>query len=63
MLSFFKNISPTEWLIIALILLFFLGPKIIKALARTSGESVKEIKKIKKSFNDTVEDIKQDVKQ
>ena len=56
MFDFIKNISPTELIIIVLILLVFFGGKAITNLARTSGETVKEIKKIKKEFTDAIED-------
>lgn len=50
MFDFIKNIGPTELGIIVLILVVFFGAKLITNLARTSGESVREIKKIKKEF-------------
>ncbi len=50
MLDFIKNIGPTELIIIAVILLLLFGSKIITAFARTSGETVKEIKNVKKEF-------------
>lgn len=57
MFNFLKNISPTEIIIIVLILVVLLGGKAIAArLARTSGETVKELKKIKKEFTKAVED-------
>lgn len=56
MLEFIKNISPTEVLIIALILVVLFGSKIVTGLARTGGETFKQIKKIKKSFTEAIED-------
>ena len=56
MFDFIKNISPTELGIIVLILLVFFGGKVITNLARTSGQTVKEIKKIKKEFTNAIED-------
>ena len=56
MLDFIKNISPTEIVIIVLILVVFFGGKAIVGLARTSGETVKEIKKVKKEFIKAVGD-------
>jgi len=56
MLNFFKNLSSTEVLVIALILIVFFGAGAIKKMGRISGESLKEMKKIKKNFNDAVED-------
>lgn len=50
MLDFIKNIGPTEIIVIAVILLLIFGAKAITGLARTGGQTVKEIKKIKKEF-------------
>jgi len=58
MFDFFKNISTTELIIIVLILVIFFGGKAMTSLARTSGETVKEIKKIKSNFTEAVEDDK-----
>ncbi len=55
MLNFIKNISPTELGIIALILIILFGTKTVTRLGRTSGETFKEIKKIKKSFTEAIE--------
>lgn len=60
MLNFIRNISPTEWLIIALILIVFFGSKLIIRLGKASGETLKQIKNVKKSFSDAVEDEKPD---
>lgn len=56
MFDFIKNISPVELIIIALILVVFFGGRAITGLARTSGETVKEMKKIKKGFMEAIED-------
>ena len=57
MFDFIKNISPTEIVIVVLILAVLFGGKAIASrLARTSGETVKELKKIKKEFTDAIED-------
>lgn len=55
MFDFVKNIGPTELIIIVLILVVFFGGKAIVGLARTSGETVKEIKKAKKEFTQALE--------
>lgn len=55
MFNFIKNISPTEWIIIVFILVVLFGGKVMKALGRTSGETLKEIKGIKKTFTDAIE--------
>ncbi len=56
MLNFIKNIGPTEWIIIALIVVIFFGAKIARSLGKASGETFKEIKKIKKNFTEAIED-------
>lgn len=56
MFDFLKNISPVELGVIALILVVLFGAKAVTNLARTSGHSLKEIKKIKKTFTEAVED-------
>ena len=42
-------------IIIVLILVVFFGGKAITSLARSSGETVKEVKKIKKEFISSIE--------
>lgn len=59
MLNFIKNISPTELAIIALILIVLFGTKIVTGIGRTGGETLKEIKKIKKTFTEAIEDDKE----
>ena len=56
MFDFIKNISPTELIIIVVILLVLFGAKVMRNLARTSGETVKEVKQIKKGFTRALED-------
>ena len=56
MLDFIKNIGPTELIIIALILIVFFGGRAITSLAKRSGETVKEIKNVKKEFTRALED-------
>ncbi len=60
MLNFIKNISPTELIIIALILVVFFGSKIVTNLGKTGGETLKAMKKVKKSFTEAVEDDKKE---
>jgi len=47
MLGFLKNIGPTELIVLFAIIVFFFGGKIAMRIGKASGESVKEIKKIK----------------
>ena len=56
MLDFIKNISSTELIVILLILILLFGGKIITHMAKTSGETVKEMKKVKKEFKRALED-------
>lgn len=57
MFDFIKNISPTEIIILVLILVILFGGKSIATrLARSGGETVKEAKKIKKEFTEAIKD-------
>lgn len=56
MFDFIKNISPTEIVIIVLILVVLFGTKAILGLARTSGKTVKGIKKVKTEFIKAIEE-------
>ena len=51
MFDFIKNIGPTELIVVLLILIVFFGGKAITRLARTGGETINEVKKVKKEFN------------
>ncbi len=62
MFNFFKNLSSTEIIVIVLILVVIFGGKVAKKFGRIGGESLKEIKNIKKSVTETVEDDKADKK-
>ena len=55
MFDFIKNISATELIIIVLILVVFFGGRAITGLAKTSGATVRELKKIKKEFTESLE--------
>jgi sec-independent protein translocase protein TatA len=54
--SFLQNIGPTEIILIAIIIIALFGSKILVSLGRTAGESLKEVKNIKKTFKDAVGD-------
>jgi Sec-independent protein translocase protein TatA len=59
MLDFLKNISPKELvalLVVILIVVLFFGGKTVTSLGRASGETFREIKKIKKNFTEALED-------
>ena len=55
MLDFLKNIGPTELIILVIILIVFFGAKAIVGLGKTSGETVKEVKKMKREFTEYIE--------
>lgn len=55
MFNFLRNIGPMEWALIALILIVLFGGKLVKSLGRTTGETFKEIKNIKKSFDEGIQ--------
>ena len=63
MLDFLKNIGPIEWAVIILILILLFGSKIVRGLGKTSGETVKEIKKVRKTFTEALEDDDEDGKE
>ena len=56
MLNYLKNISPVEWGLIAVILIVFLGSKTVTRLGKTGGQTLKEIKNIKKNFTEALDD-------
>jgi TatA/E family protein of Tat protein translocase len=56
MFNFLSNISPTELIIIAVIIVVLFGARILVGMAKTSGETFKEIKKVKKVFTETLKD-------
>lgn len=61
MFGFLKNISQAELIIIIIIILLIVfGSKIVKGLARTSGETVRDVKKIKGKLTEAldIDDIK-----
>jgi Sec-independent protein translocase protein TatA len=62
MLNFLKNISPVEIIILASILVLLFGSKAFIRLGKTFGESLKEIKGIKKSVTDAFEEDEKDSK-
>jgi TatA/E family protein of Tat protein translocase len=54
MFSFLKNISTTEIVILVIILVLLFGAKTIVGLGKTSGETVRELKKVKKEFDEAI---------
>ncbi len=55
MLDFLKNIGPTELIILVIILIVLFGAKAIVGLGKKSGETVKEVKKMKREFTEYIE--------
>lgn len=56
MFDFLKNISSTELIIILVILLVLFGAKALVSVGKTSGETVRELKKVKREFTNAVND-------
>lgn len=56
MFNFLKNISPTELTIIIVIFILLFGAKAFISLGKTGGETLREMKKIKKNITQTLED-------
>lgn len=56
MLDFAKNISPTEFAIIAGIIILIFGSRIAMKLGKTSGETLREMKNIRKSVTEALDD-------
>ena len=50
MLSFIKNLSAPEIIIIVIILVALFGAKIMRLMGKITGETIKEAKNIKKEF-------------
>lgn len=55
MLNFIKNVSPVEWLVLALLVIILFGRKFLIGIGKASGETVRELKHVKKSFTNAVE--------
>lgn len=56
MLNFLKNISPTELTILIVIFILLFGAKAFISMGKTGGETLREIKKIKKNITEVIED-------
>ena len=56
MFNFIKNISPIELGAIVLVLVVIFGATVVTKLGRAGGETFKEIKRIKRTFTEAVED-------
>jgi len=56
-----KNLGLTEIIIIGIVLIVFFGGKRAKSIAKTAGESTRELKKVKKEFGDGMTEMKDEV--
>ena len=56
MFDLLKNIGSTELIIILLILVIIFGANTISDMAKRGGETLKEVKKIKKDIIDATKD-------
>lgn len=63
MFNFLNNIGPSEIIIGVLILIIFFGSKRLKEMAKTAGESTKELKKAKNAIYEDVDNVKKDISQ
>jgi Sec-independent protein translocase protein TatA len=57
MLDFIKNVSPTELTIVGLILVMLFGSRIVVNMAKSAGETMKELRKIKTTMGESLEEI------
>ncbi len=56
MFDFIKNIGTTELIILVIILVVLFGGRAIAKLGKTSGETVRELKNVKKEFTKALDD-------
>ena len=59
MFNFLNNISPKELIVLVVIivvLIIFFGKRAVVGMGKSSGETFREIKKIKKNFTDATKD-------
>ena len=57
MFEFFKNISPKELVVLVVIIavfVLFFGAKTVTGIGKSSGETFREIKNIKKNFTEAI---------
>ena len=56
MFELFKNVGSTELLVVLLILVIIFGASTISDMAKKGGETLKEVKKIKKDLLEATKD-------
>ncbi len=54
MFSFLNNIGSTEIILLAIVLVVLFGSQFLMKMARSSGETVRELKRAKKEFTEAV---------
>lgn len=52
MLGFLRNIGPTELIVLFALIVFFFGSKIAMKIGKSGGETLREMKKLKKEVVD-----------
>ena len=63
MFNFIRNLGTTEIIIIVLLLVIFFGSKRMSEIAKTAGESTKELKKVKKEYQSAVSEVNKEPKE
>lgn len=63
-MNFIKNLGPTELIVIGIVLLLIFGKKRMSDVAKGLGESGRELKNVKKEFDEAIKgtDISTDKK-
>lgn len=56
MFNFIKNIGPTEIALIAIVFILIFGAGIAAKLGKTSGQTLREIRNVKKTFGEALDD-------
>lgn len=59
-MGFLGNIGTTELIIIALVLLFLFGGKKLTEIARGAGKTGRELKEVKREFQETLNETSAD---
>ena len=54
--KFINNLGTVEIIVLIAIVFLLFGPKILKKLGKTGGETLKEVKNIKQTFKEALED-------
>jgi len=57
MFDFFKNIGPTELVLVAIVVFLLFGSKVLVNLSRRLGKSTKELREIKKELQTFKEEV------